>query len=392
MERLELKVEVDANEPIIVFSSGKYKLEKHSEQDLFYLQSVENIVHQYNPSIGSIKTYLKSNQFYQTVCSYDPKLEKYGYVYLLIDKTTKTFKIGKTHDFPKRYSKAKRETRDQIVPVRNDKAVENELIDYFSEHYEKVEDTNESFYYNNYKEVQQRFRSNVVPYRVFPEYLESEHIQKLYFSESRRGLWLSKIAVGIILSYYIEEPKERENVLSMLKMIESQTNNDVYQFIQYDTKYKTNVLYWKFHKYTVIQREDNLYVNGSRLYNSICKAENIQKRYRTFKEFMTSGKMKHWVEDFNALYPDKEAMVWQENKENKYLEGYYVHYLFVHFIVEYLSPKYAFFVAELMFKTFNPSFKPEKIQKLYPIEEPSFRGTMTMRSLAMLAMKFRGRI
>ena len=102
--------------------------------------------------------------------------------------------------------------------------------------------------------------------------------------------------------------------------------------------------------------------------------------------------MKHWVEDFHALYPEREAMVWQDNKENKYLEGYYVHYLFVHFIVEYLSPKYAFFVADLMFKTFNPAFKPEKIQKLYPIEEPSFRGTMTMRSLAMLAMKFRGRI
>ena len=105
---------------------------------------------------------------------------------------------------------------------------------------------------------------------------------------------------------------------------------------------------------------------------------------------MTSGKMKHWTNEFKVLFPEKEAMTWQENKENKYLEGYYVHYLFVHFIVEYLSPKYAFFVAELMIKTFNPSFKPDMVKKLYPIDEPSFRGTMTMKSLAILAKKFRG--
>lgn len=391
MERIELKVEVDANDPIIVFSSGNYKLEKHTEYDLFYLQSIENSIHQYKPSIGSIKPYLKSNQFYQTLCSYDTSLEKYGYVYLLIDKSTKTFKIGKTHNFPKRYSKAKRSLMDQIVPVRNDKAVENELIDYFSKRYEKVYDTNETFYYDNYREVQQHFRSFMVLKRVYLDYKQSRHVQKLYFSESRRGLWVSGEATGIILSYFIEEHEERKRLFAMLHMIASQLKNDVYQFMQYDTKYKTNVLYWKFHKYTVIQREDNLYVNGSRLYNSICKAENIKKKYDSFKKFMDSGRMKRWVEDFRALYPEREAMVWQENKENKYLEGYYVHYLFVHFIVEYLSPKYAFFVADLMFKTFNPSFKPEKIQKLYPIEEPSFRGTMTMRSLAMLAMKFRGR-
>lgn len=95
MERIELKVEVDANDPIIVFSSGNYKLEKHSEYDLFYLQSIENSIHQYKSSIGSIKPYLKSNQFYQTLCSYDTSLEKYGYVYLLIDKSTKHSKLEK---------------------------------------------------------------------------------------------------------------------------------------------------------------------------------------------------------------------------------------------------------------------------------------------------------
>ena len=152
----------------------------------------------------------------------------------------------------------------------------------------------------------------------------------------------------------------------------------------------------RFRKMSEIKKctaiDDNLYVNGSRLYNSICKAENIKKKYDSFKKFMTSGKMKHWTNEFKVLFPEKEAMTWHENKENKYLEGYYVHYLFVHFIVEYLNPKYAFFVADLMFKTFNPSVKNEKIKMLYPIDEDSFRGAMTIRSLAMLAMKFRGSV
>lgn len=389
---VELKIEHDSEDPILVFSSGKYKIEKHANYDMFYLRSVEDIVHTYNPSIGSVKTFLRSNQFYQMLCAHDESLPKYGFVYLLINKSNKTFKIGKTFDFPKRYSEAKRELKDQLIPVYDCKAVENDLIHFFSNYYEKVSGTDETFKYDNYKDVRKEFLTLVSTKRVELDYMQSTHIQKIYMSDSRKGLWLSRIAAGLMLSYYIEEPDERKNLHSMMQLIETHMENDVYQFIQYDTKYKTNVLYWKFHKYTVIQREDNLYVNGSRLYNSICRTDGKKKKYASFKKFMTSGRMAHNINDFNVLYPDKEPMVWQDNKENKYLEGYYVHYLFVHFIVEYLNSEYAFFVADLMFKTFNPSFKPEKIQKLYPIEEPSFRGTMTMRSLAMLAMKFRGRI
>ena len=225
---VELKIEHDSEDPILVFSSGKYKIEKHANYDMFYLRSVEDIVHTYNPSIGSVKTFLRSNQFYQMLCAHDESLPKYGFVYLLINKSNKTFKIGKTFDFPKRYSEAKRELKDQLIPVYDCKAVENDLIHFFSNYYEKVSGTNETFKYDNYKDVRKEFLTLVSTKRVELDYMQSTHIQKIYMSDSRKGLWLSRIAAGLMLSYYIEEPDERKNLHSMMQLIETHMENDVY--------------------------------------------------------------------------------------------------------------------------------------------------------------------
>lgn len=308
---------------------------------------------------------------------------------MLINRESNTFKIGRTYSFEQRYSLAKRDLRDKIIAVHDDRVAEKELIEYFKTRYRQVSGTKEEFYYESIEEIRKEFSNRLKKYKIEIDYKQSKHIKTTKFSETRRGLWVSKDVVDLILNYYIEEPKSRKQVNSMLKMINTQIDKDVYQFIQYDEKYKTNCLYWKFHKYTIIQRENSLRVNGSRLYNSICKAEGIKKKYESFKKFMNSAKMRRLIKEFNELYPYEDAYIWQENKENKYLEGYYIHYLFVHFIVEYLNPKYAFFVSELMFKTYNPGLRNDKIKRNYNIENKESLKRLTIKDLNDIAVRLR---
>lgn len=389
MKHVSLQIEADSIEPIIKFHYDKYSIDKHSEIDYFYLKSIERLINKYDSSIVTIEPFLKTKTFYEMLCSKDAKLPKYGFVYLLIDRSSQTFKIGRTHDFAQRYSLAKRDLRDIIIAVHDDETVEKKLIQYFNKHYQRVEGTKESFNYISINRIRKEFNEIANENKVKLEYKSSKHIKEISFSESRRGLWVSKDVANLIINYYVEKPAERKILNSMLKMIDTQLDKDVYQFIQYDNKYKTNCLYWKFHKYTVIQREDSLRVNGSRLYNSICRAENIKRKYITFKKFMESSKMKRLINEFNELYPNEDAYIWQENKENKYLEGYYIHYLFVHFIVEYLNPKYAFFVSELMFKTYNPGIRKDKIERNYNFKELHIHSIKQLNNIAIKLRTFK---
>ena len=362
--RITLTAESDANEPIIKFKTDKYELEKNSENDMFYLKSVQNLLTSYNKNITDIRGFIKSNMFYQMLCFIDKSLPKYGFVYLLVDDKKKHCKIGKTFNFDKRYTKSKTVLLDRLVPVNNDKQTETELLKLFRSKYQFVEGTKETFEYTSLRAVRDDFNSIALINQAKITYKSSKHISNFYFSPSRQGLWCSFQVVDLILNFFIEDPTERDKINSMLQLINLSIDKDSYQFIQYDSKYKTNIIYMKFHKYTIIGREIDKYVNGSRLYNSIIKADQRKKKYSSFRLFMERGPMHKWVERFNEEYPDLTAYKLLENKENKYLEGYYVHPLLVHFIIEEIDTKYAFAMSKLMFKLNNPGVEIDMDQDL----------------------------
>lgn len=370
-DRIMLLVESDANEPIITFKTDKYELEKNSENDMFYLKSVQTLLNKYNSNITDIRGFIKSNMFYQMLCYIDKTLPKYGFVYLLVDDKKKHCKIGKTFNFDDRYTMSKTRLLDKLIPVYNDKQVETELLTLFRSKYKQVEGTKETFEYTSLRAVRDDFNSITLPIQIKSNYKDSKHISNNKFSPSRQGIWCSFQVVDLILNFYIEDPKERDKINSMIKLINLSIDKDSYQFIQRDTKYKTNIIYMKFHKYTIIGREVDKYVNGSRLYNSIIKADKRKKKYDSFRLFMERGPMHKWVERFNKEYPGLTAYQFLENCENKYLEGYYVHPLLIHFIIEEMDTKYAFAVAELMFKLNNPD---KEINLNTDLDVPHFKS------------------
>ena len=386
-KRIELITETDSMEPIIKFKFEKYELEKNSENDMFYVNSIQKLLDRYDNTLVSIKNFIQTNIFYQMLCFIDKSLPKYGFVYLLIDEEMKRCKIGKTFNFDKRYTKSKTKLLDRLVPVKNDKSVENKLLNFFRTHYHIVDGMNETFEYTNIRTVRSDFNKIVEQYKIDVNYKTSIHLSNDRFSQSRQGLWCTYQVADLILNYYIEDCKEREKINSMLKLINLSINKDSYQFIQYDSKYKTNIIYMKFHKYTIIGREIDKYVNGSRLYNSIIKADKRRKKYNSFRLFMERGPMHKWVERFNEEFPDLIAYQFLENEENKYLEGYYVHPLLIHFIVEELDTKYAFAMSQLMFKLNNPS---QEIDMTINLNTEHFRSfAMLINALHKIEPRFR---
>ena len=386
-KRIELITETDSTEPIIKFKFEKYELEKNSENDMFYVNSIQKLLNRYDNTLVSIKNFIQTNIFYQMLCFIDKSLPKYGFVYLLIDEEMKRCKIGKTFNFDKRYTKSKTKLLDRLVPVKNDKSVENKLLNFFRTHYHIVDGMNETFEYTNIRTVRSDFNKIVEQYKIDVNYKTSIHLSNDRFSQSRQGLWCTYQVTDLILNYYIEDCKERAKINSMLKLINLSINKDSYQFIQYDSKYKTNIIYMKFHKYTIIGREIDKYVNGSRLYNSIIKADKRRKKYNSFRLFMERGPMHKWVERFNEEFPDLIPYQFLENEENKYLEGYYVHPLLIHFIVEELDTKYAFAMSQLMFKLNNPS---QEIDMTINLNTEHFRSfAMLIDALHKIEPRFR---
>ena len=85
------------------FSYKGFKLEKHSEYDMFYLQSIIMNLKSYGITPKQVESFIHSYGFYNQLCLFDQDLQRYGNVYLMINAEEKTCKVGMSYDINKRY-------------------------------------------------------------------------------------------------------------------------------------------------------------------------------------------------------------------------------------------------------------------------------------------------
>ena len=361
--RIELK-HFRRDECSVSFIFDDLELVKNEDFDMFAVNSIiktiEHIIHRK----FNIKNYLNTYRFYQQLACIDKKLTKYGFVYLrIIDKDNKICKIGRTFNIQKRYSKELRESVKALVPVEDDVKVEKELIKLFSNKFTKVRKTNETFVYNNIRNLISMFKRGTDKYKVNVSYKESSHI-KLHSDDKKHDkLYVSLPVCEMIFNNYVNSPMYIEKFNTMKNYIIDSLHEDVYISNEYNFMLKTKCVFWKFHKYTIIQNESDLYINGSRLWNSIIKNDNLDKQNKLSK-FLKSKQIQKIKDQFEKFYPGEQ--LYRENIINKrqpHFSGIYVHYILIHFIIAYLNAEYAILVSELMYRQYYNNYLSNSTNK-----------------------------
>lgn len=230
------------------------------KSELFYLQSVLSSIGKsiHNPNIR-ITRYFESYSFYCQLCLLDRTLPKYSNVYLKFTSKSKTVKIGRCYKLNMRYSPEERERLIKIVPVKNDSLVEQKLIREFRKVFEKEKGKNETFIYNNLNKVKGLFDSCISESdKVKLNFNESKHIRKGKLADDYHGLWISPQVVRILINNYIEDPNVKKDYDDMMYSIDAYIEKDAYVYIERNHLLNQNCLYWLFHKYVVIQNNDDL--------------------------------------------------------------------------------------------------------------------------------------
>lgn len=354
---LTTKIQILPNS--IEFLQFTYKgitLEKQAYNNSFYLQSVEDAINSklHDPIV--VTPFLNSYMFYAELSLFDPSLTLYKDVYIMKFEEDHTFKIGNTYNYRRRYPVETRQHLIKSVPVRNPTAVENALIRYYTDHYE-IAHGREYFKYgndDNFPKVLLEFNNIVSQYSVNAyDYKKSSHMMAERISDDKRGKWVSSDVCKILINKFINNEDTLKDFNDMFRLIELSYREETYEEYKYNKSLRTRCLYWKFHKYTVIQNESDKYINGSRLFNSIKKAEGLKSK-KNLKRYLQSQEIQRLREQCYAKYgKGTELYYYDNNTEQPYLSGFYVHYILVHHIVNWLSAEYAFVVGELMYKMFR---------------------------------------
>ena len=94
-------------------------------------------------------------------------------------------------------------------------------------------------------------------------------------------------------------------------------------------------------------------------------------------KFFESDRFKFYVDQFKTVMPGIEPYRWCENKKQKYLEGYYMHEIFTHFMMVELKADYSISAALLLTKIMTGEIKlllpdkssPLNIRTLYSEKE-----------------------
>lgn len=339
----------------------KYKwlyIEKHSEYDIFYLQSVVNNLKKYRINEQIVRNFIHSYSFYNqlTLLDQENKLPKYGNVYLLINKENKRCKVGKSWQISQRYSKKKLEKElVDVVPVKNMNVVESKLIKHFKIIFGPPVQGNETFKYNDIENLKKEFRSMVENDKIDIDVQKdlSQYIFKLRTIQQRRNNWISFDVMRVIFNYFVDDEYDRKVITEFLSLIKYAIERDSYVYSTYNQSLKTNVEYILFHKYRMMKNQNDNYINGSALYNSIRKADKTKLKYTSFKRYMNSDRFQYRIQQLKDVRPNDKPWYFHENKDQKYLEGYYVHYALVHFILDDLNARYAIHTSILMFNIFT---------------------------------------
>jgi len=347
---------------LIEFNYKNLTFVKMFNSKLFQLNSIIKSIELSNKKKISIGPFMRSYIFYTQLCLLDNELPHFGNVYIKYGEKPKTIKIGRAFDLSRRYDKNKQDEIIRIIPVSNDSATENDLLKAFnnkSDEYSLVDGTKETFTYTNLQHAINLFNEITNKRKIEKlDYSKSKHIKRVRISQNKENIWCSLEVIRIIINNYIQAENIKQDYEQLFKAIESYISKDIYMYVEHNNLLHQNCLYWLFHKYIVIQNDKDLMVNGSRLWNSIIENEKKLGKKKTitttFRQFLQSEKMQRIHRQFELTYPDEIFYTEPiKNKEQPQFNGIYVHYVLVHFIVEYLDADYALMVAKLMYKRFK---------------------------------------
>lgn len=241
------------------------------------------------------------------MCLLDRTLPKYSNVYLKFTSKPKTVKIGRCYKLNRRYSPEEREKLIKIIPVKNDSLVEQKLIKEFDKVFEKEKGKNETFVYNNLNQVKALFDSCISESdKVKLNFNESKHIQKIVLShDNYHGVWISPQVVRVLINNYVEDSNVKKDYDDIMDSLNAYISNDDYAYTEHNDLLNQNCSYRLFHKYVIIQNNDDLMVNGSRLWNSICEMENKKFAGKSLSRFLKSKRIQKIKEQFNRNYPNE---------------------------------------------------------------------------------------
>lgn len=344
-------------EEIIRFEYKDIRFDKMFKSDLFYLQSVASSMGKaiHSPKLNMVP-FINSYSFYCQLCLLDPTLPKYSNVYLKFTSVPKTVKIGKCYDLLNEPIE-QNEKLIKIVPVKDDSTVEQKLIiSEFSKVYEKENDENETFIYNNLNQVKVLFNSCISESdKVKLGFNNSKHIQKIVLShDNYHGVWISPQVVRILINNYVEDSNVKKDYDDIMDSLNAYISNDDYTYTEHNDLLNQDCSYRLCHKYVVIQNNDDLMVNGSRLWNSICETENKKFAGKSLSRFLKSKRIQKIKEQFNRNYPNKSFHTEKiKNIKQPQFNGVYIHHVLVQYIIEYLDTKRARLIMNLINKQFG---------------------------------------
>ena len=358
--KIELKHE-ELDDCSVYFSYDDINIIKNEDSDLFELVSLINMIEYILGDTIRINNYLKSYRFYKQLEIIDENLIRYGFVYLrIVDKNNKICKVGRTFDINQRYNTEEQEEIIILQPVDNDRLTETKILREFTKKYKVINKTKETFEYDTIQNIKKLFMETCKPNIIKPSYKQSSHIRTIKTQKGHPKLYISLQVCDLVFHNYVSNPVYINKFNTMKGYIINSLNKDVYISNEFNTELNTRCMFWKFHKYTIIQNESDLYINGSRLWNSIIRNDNSERKTK-FSVFLKSKPIQEIKNQFNVLYPDKQ--LYTENINNTaqpYFSGKYVHHILIHFIISYLNARYAIMVSELMYRLYYNNYLKNK--------------------------------
>lgn len=342
---------------IIELSYKGISIEKMPTSNMFYVQSLMNSISKtLGRKINNAK-YAHSEEFYNMLSLYDSAIEKHGNVYIKRGNLPNTIKIGRMHDVKTRYSIPERKTIIKSVGVHYDSNVESRLLNAFKRNgYELVSGTNETFRCKNMSAAIRLFNDTIKKSDIVSDndINKSKLFKFIQYSKSKYGMWGNIDVCRILINKYIEKESDKANYNEFIQLLANRVASNSIMFIEKNKEKNIDCLYWMYYNYIVIQNNSDLYVNGSRLWNTICKADDISKtKVGSIMHFLKSDRIKGLEEEFGRTYGNIPMYKVIENKAAPDFSGVYIHYILLHFVVEYLDARYALMVSKLMYYRFR---------------------------------------
>lgn len=366
---MSIKTEINLEEVTKLYKLRKFKnleVRQRISDGFVNLSDLLKFLNGINKTSFSLRHYLSSKNFYLELLEIDTTLTNKSNVYLLYFEKEEKFKIGRTFDISQRYSQEIiRNNLYDIVPVENDCAVEKELITFFSERYENVGKSKETFKLTcQIDRIKRHFRSIIQKYILGPENFKSKLINFPNPRADDRTVYGHVEVANILTNHFSTNIAMRRNWDFLFLKLKHEIPNSTIDFVE-NIEEKSTCLFWYFSGYLIIKDIKTDYYNGSRLVNSISKADGKKKN---FFDLTRNKPFIEMCDEFKKIY-GKDPIMKKVNKTQPALNGWWVHEYLVESVIRWLSPRHALltnvFLTETKKILAKESLTPEeKIQKI----------------------------